>query len=84
MVYTVCKKEQRKNRKRGQSENMKYEHITEGRFIDRPNRLFVTCGDQWTGGNGSCKEYRQVQRASDSGGTGLSGKEQQSGEKDSL
>lgn len=41
MVYTVCKKEQRKNRKRGQSENMKYEHITEGRFIDRPNRFIA-------------------------------------------
>ena len=41
MVYIVCKKEQRKNRKRGQSENMKYEHITEGRFIDRPNRFIA-------------------------------------------
>ena len=41
MVYTVCKEEQRKNRKRGQSENMKYEHITEGRFIDRPNRFIA-------------------------------------------
>ena len=36
MAYTVCKEEQRKNRKRGQAEKMKYEHITEGRFIDRP------------------------------------------------
>ena len=41
MVYTVCKEEQRKNRKRGQAEKMKYEHITEGRFIDRPNRFIV-------------------------------------------
>lgn len=35
------KKEQRKNRKRGQAEKMKYEHITEGRFIDRPNRFIA-------------------------------------------
>ena len=41
MVYTVCKEEQRKNRKRGQAEKMKYEHITEGRFIDRPNRFIA-------------------------------------------
>ena len=54
---------------------MKYEHITEGRFIDRPNRFIVTCGDQWAGGNGSCKEYRQVQGASGPGYTGFSGKE---------
>ena len=33
MVYTVCKKEQRKNRKRGQSENMKYEHITDRKSV---------------------------------------------------
>ena len=32
MAYTVCKEEQRKNRKRGQAEKMKYEHITEGRI----------------------------------------------------
>ena len=41
MVYTVCKEEQRKNRKCGQAEKMKYEHITEGRFIDRPNRFIA-------------------------------------------
>ena len=41
MAYTVCKEEQRKNRKRGQAEKMKYEHITEGRFIDRPNRFIA-------------------------------------------
>ena len=40
-TYTVCKEEQRKNRKRGQAEKMKYEHITEGRFIDRPNRFIA-------------------------------------------
>ena len=51
---------------------MKYEHITEGRFIDRPNRFIA---DQWAGGNGSCKEYRQVQGASGPGYTGFSGKE---------
>ena len=41
MVYTMCKKKQRKNRKCGQAEYMKYEHITEGRFIDRPNRFIA-------------------------------------------
>ena len=40
-IHTVCKEEQRKNRKRGQAEKMKYEHITEGRFIDRPNRFIA-------------------------------------------
>ena len=74
-MYTMRKEEQKK---------MKYEHITEGRFIDRPNRFIAHVEINGAGGNGSCKEYRQVQRASDSGGTGLSGKEQQSGEKDSL
>ena len=59
MAYTVCKEEQRKNRKRGQAEKMKYEHITE---VHRPSQsVYCTCGDQWAGGNGSCKEYRQVQ-----------------------
>ena len=70
MAYTVCKEEQRKNRKRGQAEKMKYDHITEGRFIDRPNRfiahrpyvlVYINFGYFWAGGNGSCKEYRQVQ-----------------------
>ena len=68
------------NAQRG-AEKMKYEHITEGRFIDRPNRFIA---HQWAGGNGSCKEYRQVQGTFGPGYTGFSGKEQQSGEKDSL
>ena len=52
---------------------MKYEHITEGRFIDRPNRFIA-----------HVEINGQVQGASDPGYTGFSGKEQQSGEKDSL
>ena len=62
---------------------MKYEHITEGRFIDRPNRFIahVEINGQvetvHVKNTGRCRELLVP-------GTGFSGKEQQSGEKDSL
>ena len=57
MAYTVCKEEQRKNRKRGQAEKMKYEHITEGRFIDRPNRFNGQVETVHVKNTGRCREF---------------------------
>ncbi len=75
MVCIQCVKRSRKNEVRT---------YHRGPFHRASQSVYCTCGDQWAGGNGSCKEYRQVQGASDPGYTGFSGKEQQSGEKDSL
>ena len=63
---------------------MKYEHITEGRFIDRPNRFIahVEINGQvetvHVKNTGRCRELLVP------GTQVFLGKEQQSGEKDSL
>ena len=63
---------------------MKYEHITEGRFIERPNRFIahVEINGQvetvHVKNTGRCRELLVP------GTQVFSGKEQQSGEKDSL
>ena len=55
---------------------MKYENITEGRFLDRPNRFIAHVEIAGTDRDGSCKEHRQMQGAFDSWCSGFSGKEQ--------
>ena len=53
---------------------MKYENITEGRFLDRPNRFIAHV--EIAGQTETCKEHRQMQGAFDSWCSGFSGKEQ--------
>ena len=40
---------------------MKYENITEGRFLDRPNRFIAHVEIAGQTETGSCKEHRQMQ-----------------------
>ncbi len=63
---------------------MKYENITEGRFLDRPNRFIahVEIGGQIE--TVHVKNTGRCRGASGPRGAGLFGKERQPGEKDSL
>ena len=50
---------------------MKYSHIVEGRFIERPNRFIAYVNIEGRRGKSTCKKYRPVQRAVTRQCTGL-------------
>ncbi len=61
MAYTVCKEEQKKIESVVKQKKNEVRTYHRGSFHRPSQSVYCTCGDQWAGGNGSCKEYRQVQ-----------------------